>query len=70
MKKYFFDNGEKIGLKADIKRHNEEEKELISKYNSSQCLRLKNAYLNFLYQLYLSKNALVEKIGRKSKNAL
>lgn len=70
MKKYFFDNGENIGLKADIKRHNEEEKELISKYNSSQCLRLKNAYLNFLYKLYLSKNALVEKIGRKSKNDL
>jgi len=39
--KYFFDNGKDIGLKADIKRHNEEEKELISKYNSAQCQRLK-----------------------------
>lgn len=66
---YFY--GDNLPLKKDLKRHSDEEKELLSKIREIEEnpdefseLRLK-VYRHLLNQLLQSKAELVDKIGRR-----
>ena len=69
MKSYFY--GKTKGLNADIARHREHEQELQAKIaslegkNDEMSKRSLAAHRHFLNQLWASKAAVLEKLGKK-----